>query len=97
MLTTDWPKTTTDTPVDTSQDGRVRRAVSTHFAHRENGFMYPGFPERSLVRASIYEGQLRIERRRKLHTAWMPISTRDTAEFSESDFVRWMRTWPLSA
>lgn len=85
--------TTTPIAAASDREAEVRAAIEEAFVTGPDGWYYPTGQPIPLVRIALAEGQYRVMRRRKPHTAWMPVACADVAEFSYRSFRVWLEHW----
>jgi hypothetical protein len=72
-------------------------AVVTEYFEPCGYWLHPKSDRPALVRVQVAGGRYVVHRRRKPHTAWVPLVDADVAEFDADSFRTWVANWPLVA
>lgn len=62
-----------------------------------DGWFYPSFPARSLVRIQIKGGHYTIQRRHTVQTPWTLLVRAMVADFDPAAFATWRDGWAMIA
>lgn len=79
----------------TRRDYVLGVVVSSGFRMKDDGYLYPKTDE-PLVRVLVGGSSYELQRRARVGTAWMPISSMGLDEFDQASFENWASIWPLA-